>query len=316
MAKVINIENINRYLDYGQEVHDIKQASDWSSEVIDLIMNPESSQTGLGIHYVNYNDSLRFRPQEVSIWAGINGHGKSMVLSQFILAGMFEAKFGTISPEMTPLRQLQRLTFQACRMRHPNPDQAQAFHRFTDDRLWFYDQQGRVSKPMLFACMRYMAIELGITHIIIDSLMKCIHKEDDYNEQKEFVNDLCQVAKDLNVHIHLVCHSRKSESEKKMPDKFDIKGTGAITDLVDNVLIVWRNKGKEAQLNKKNLSDSDRRKVEDAPDSALICVKQRHYDWEGVINLNYHAPSLLLLNGVKEPVHVDWVAVNGERQAG
>ncbi len=33
--------------------------------------------------------------------------------------------------------------------------------------------------------------------------------------------------------------------EETQPNKFDIKGTGAITDLVDNVFIVWRNKKKE-----------------------------------------------------------------------
>lgn len=315
MATKASIAGIKRYLDYGQETQDIKPASTWSDEVLDMIVNPKSDETGLPIHYLNYQDDLRFRPSEVSIWAGVNGHGKSMVLSQFVLAGLFQERFGIISPEMKPTRQLQRMTYQACRMRHPNPDQIKAFHAFTDNRLWLYDQQGQLDKRMLFACVKYMAIELGITHVIIDSLMKCLKNEDDYNEQKAFVNYLCTIAQDLNIHIHLVCHSRKGDREGTVPDKFDIKGTGAITDLVDNVLIVWRNKGKEKKLQRNSISDIDRRKAEDEPDSGLMCVKQRHHDWEGAIWLKYHAPSMNLLNGHDAPQSVDWVLVNNSSRA-
>lgn len=315
MPNNVSIEGIKRYLDYGQETHDIKPASDWSADVIDLIMNPNDFAQGLPIHYMAHTDDLRFRGGEVSIWNGINGHGKSMLLSQLVLAGMFTERFGIISPEMMPKRQLQRMTYQACRMRHPNPDQMQAFHKFTDERLWLYDQQGRIDQKMLFACIRYMAHELKITHVVIDSLMKCLVREDDYNEQKEFVNQLTSLAKEFNIHIHLVTHSRKSDKESNIPDKFDIKGSGAIADLVDNILIVWRNKGKESKLARNNISDTDRRKFEQEPDAGLICVKQRHHDWEGSIWLNYHSPSMNLLNGCDTPASVDWVAVLGEVKA-
>jgi hypothetical protein len=75
--------------------------------------------------------------------------------------------------------------------------------------------------------------------------MKCVRGEDDYNGQKDFVNDLCSFAQDSGVHVHLVHHVRKGESEHKAPGKFDIRGAGSITDLVDNVFIVWRNKRAE-----------------------------------------------------------------------
>ena len=38
---------------------------------------------------------------------------------------------------------------------------------------------------------------------------------------------------------------RKLQDETKIPGKFDVKGTGAITDMVHNVFIWWRNKPKE-----------------------------------------------------------------------
>lgn len=307
MTSFINLENIKKHMHSESSMADVKPASHWSKDVVDMIMNPSESQSGIPIHYLNFQNDLRFRLGEVSIWAGVNGHGKSMVLNQFVLFGMFSEKFGIISPEMTPTRQLQRFTYQACRARHPNPDQMEAFHKYTDNRLWIYDQQGTIKCEVLFACVRYMAIELGIKHVVIDSMMKFVRGEDSYNEQKEFVDQLTRLAKDFNIHVHLVCHSRKSQKEGDIPDKFNIKGSGAITDLVDNVLLVWRNKDKEKKLSSQKISQTDRYAIEGDPDSGLICVKQRHHDWEGSIWLNYHSPSMLLLNEARTPNSIDWV---------
>jgi twinkle protein len=138
-----------------------------------------------------------------------------------------------------------------------------------DKRLWFYDQQGTVQAGQMAAVARYCAKELGIKHLFIDSLMKCVKAEDDYNGQKAFVDELCAIARDYEMHIHIVHHIRKLENEAKRPDKNDIKGTGAIADQVDNILTVWRNK---AELTARKPGD---------PDAVLTCCKQRHGEWEG-----------------------------------
>ena len=77
----------------------------------------------------------------------------------------------------------------------------------------------------------------GVRHFLIDSLAKCGFGEDAYNEQKAFVDRLSDFARNNDIQVHLVCHSRKRNDESDLPDKFDIKGTGAITDMVDNVFI-------------------------------------------------------------------------------
>ncbi|OGO94414.1 MAG: hypothetical protein A3F10_02720 [Coxiella sp. RIFCSPHIGHO2_12_FULL_42_15] len=56
----------------------------------------------------------------------------------------------------------------------------------------------------------------------------------------------------------------------------DIKGTGSITDLADNVFTVWRNKNKEPS----------------EPDAILQCDKQRNGEWEGKISLWFDSVSL------------------------
>ena len=73
---------------------------------------------------------------------------------------------------------------------------------------------------------RYCAKELGIKHVFIDSLMKCVRGEDDFNGQKDFVDELCSLARDNQIHIHLVHHIRKLSSEAETPDKTDVKGSG------------------------------------------------------------------------------------------
>jgi twinkle protein len=128
-------------------------------------------------------------------------------------------------------------------------------------------------------------VKLGIQHIFIDSLMKCVSGEDDYNAQKGFVDQLTAVARDHGVHIHLIHHIRKLQSEEVQPNKNDIKGSGAIADQVDNVLLVWRNKKKEHQARQGSAVDIS------APDAMLMCEKQRNGESEDWFGLWYHAAS-------------------------
>ena len=88
---------------------------------------------------------------------------------------------------------------------------------------------------------------------------------------------LRRIAEFRQAHIHLVHHVRKQGSERDRISKFDVKGSGSITDQVDNVLLVWRNKGKE---------QDDKRHGE--PDALLTCDKQRNGEWEGSFSFWFH----------------------------
>jgi twinkle protein len=78
---------------------------------------------------------------------------------------------------------------------------------------------------------------------------------------------------------------RKGDDENHVGGKFDLKGSGAITDQVDNVFIVWRNKRKALERQQNGVVD------ESIPDAALVCEKQRNGDWEGRIGLWFHPDS-------------------------
>jgi twinkle protein len=115
--------------------------------------------------------------------------------------------------------------------------------------------------------------------------MKCVAGEDDYNAQKAFVDELTALARDHNIHVHLIHHIRKLPNEEQMPSKTDIKGTGAIADQVDNVLLMWRNKKKEHELQNGNTPDPLK------PDAILMCEKQRNGEAEDWYSLWYHKDS-------------------------
>jgi len=241
---------------------------------------------GSSIPWDEHGFFVGIRPSEVSVWAGINGHGKSLLLGQVALSlTAQDQKCLIASFEMRPEITLARMARQATGMKIPSPMALMQFHDWKKDHMYLLDHHGMIDANSMLAVCRYAAGELGVQHVVIDSLMKCVKGEDDFNGQKDFVNSLCAIAQDTGLHIHLVHHMRKGADEKHLPGKFDLKGSGSITDQVDNVFIVWRNKGKAQDRQENGVVD------ESTPDALLICEKQRNGEWEGRMPLWFEPDS-------------------------
>jgi twinkle protein len=261
--------DFNAYMEEPEQYR-IIPASDYLEQTVALFYPPADLPKFSTMLWDKAKDDVEFRPGEVSLWAGINGHGKSMFLSQVELDLCFQGERVMVASfEMTVPRQMQRMCRQAYAGDQPPIPFMGELHRWTDGRLWMYDHMGAIEWKKVMAVLRYARQHFGITQFVVDSLMKCVRGDDDYNGQKDFVDALCAFAQANGVHVHLVHHVRKGENEiAKAPGKFDIKGAGAITDLVDNVFIVWRNKRAEAE----NKGD---------PTCIVSCEKQRHGEFEG-----------------------------------
>lgn len=241
------------------------------------------------------HSKIWIRPGEVSLWAGNNGSGKSLVLGQNSLGWISKNEPVVIaSMEMKPEVTLARMCRQACGGNIPSKDFIDKFHDWLTDRLWLYNQQNSVKHQTMLALARYCGGVLSagkkikIRHLVIDSLMKCGIGVDDYNSQKGFVDDLCSIGKVTGTHTHLVAHMRKGDTEFKEGDKMDIKGTSEISDLVDNVFIFWRNKPKEDEMAKPTPNE----KFTKEPDAILACRKQRNGEYEGKIALWFDRASM------------------------
>lgn len=301
MAEVFGSDDVD-FAQYERETdaqQKVKPASVWMEELIERIKNPVRPKRTL-MPWRKTHGLIAFRPGEVTLWGGANGNGKSLVTGQVALSLCAQAQRVCVASfEMKPMKTLERMARQYA---GENPDHpafrgnAEAidllvgaygeFSAWSTDKLWLYDQQGTVTADQVCAVARYFAKEKQGQHFFIDSLMKCVSGEDDYNGQKSFVDQLTSIARDYSMHIHLVHHIRKPANEDHKPNKYDYKGSGSITDQVDNVISVWRNKAKER-------AREEGKEVDEAknPDALLICDKQRNGEWEGNIGLWFHKDS-------------------------
>jgi len=271
----------------------VKPASAWMAELIERMRNPEKTKK-VYLPWEKCQKIFNFRPGEVTLWAGQNGHGKTQVVSQVVLSLMGQGEKCCIASfEMKPATTLQRLSRMYAGTNPFSPeyqneeglsavlDLYREFGEWSDRKLWLYDQTGTVSADRVIGMARYCSKELGITQVVIDSLMKCVQGEDDYTGQKVFVDELTALARDNQIHIHLVHHIRKPSNENHVPDKYDNKGSGAITDLVDNVMMVWRNKAKEDAYKAKGAHSNKQTEC----DASILCRKQRNGEDEPTIAL-------------------------------
>lgn len=278
--------DLSEYMEEETGEHRVLPVSNWVDEVIDYFHKPDNSPK-VRLPWHKTHGDFHFREAEVTLWGGINGHGKSQLVGQVVhhLAEQGE-RIAVASLEMKPQSTMARMSRQSYGGNFPPADYLRKYGNWTDGKLWIYDHVGSVNPKTMLAVIRYAVDKFNVTHFVVDNLMKCGMGEDAYNEQKAFVDSLCVIAKDTGCHIHLVLHVKKGKTEFDLPSKFDIKGSGAITDLVDNCFIVWRNKEKESKLR------SGEDYSPDDPDCLLLLVKQRHGENEGAYRLYFERESL------------------------
>jgi twinkle protein len=291
---------INKYLvpdtiDFSQYLKDtdaqqkVKSAHVWT-ETMKEKLHCKTKLRRVSLPWSKTLENFEFKPGEVTVWGGINGHGKSLLTSQVILSLIGQGdKVCVASFEMKPEKQMQRFYRMWCGVNPYSPefqsddgikaleDLYDQFGEWCDNKLYLYDQQGTTNSETVLGMTKYCAKEIGVQHVFIDNLAKCIRAEDDYNGQKAFIDDVTAIARDFNIHIHIVHHMRKGNKETDQLDKSDFKGSGAIADQVDNLIGVWRNKAKELEAKQNNRMNSKAQE----PDQTVRVFKQRTHDGLG-----------------------------------
>ena len=271
------------YVDFvgNQESQYITTFSAVSGRIIERL---KGGTYGDRLPWEKSRDLVALRPREVSIWAGVNGHGKSQMTGMVCAWLMRHARVLVASLEMPIEATAARMVRQCAGVREPAAAYVEKWAHWTNGKAWVYDQLDSVETTRILGVIAYAAKELGVNHVFIDSLAKCGIRPDDYNAQKDVIDKMAWMAKTLGIHIHIVHHLRKGESEMRKPDKSDVKGAGEIIDLCDNLFLVHRNKAKERKV---RLGEEV-----DEPDASLIVAKQRHGEWEGEFALWYEPESM------------------------
>tara|TARA_R110000796_G_C14551056_1_gene433844 strand:+ start:1116 stop:2054 length:939 start_codon:yes stop_codon:yes gene_type:complete len=221
----------------------IKEASEYQEELKQHYLNPQQAQ-GLTLPWLKASD-FRIRAGETTIHSGYSGHRKSMMLGMIKLALIAQGeKCLSISLEMRPRVTLERMVKQFAGNGNMSVPLQEEFFAFAHNKLWLYDQIGTIKWTRVVGIARWAIENLGITQVVIDSLMKVGIKSKDHETQALFLDELTTLGKNTGAHIHLVAHSTKPQDgdETKPPGKYNTAGSADITNMVDNTIIHFQQK--------------------------------------------------------------------------
>ena len=258
----------------------VRPATDFTKDVMDFYLSGEKI-SGVKLPWSILDNKFRLRREEVTVLSGINGSGKSLLASQWILGAMEQgSQCLSVSLEMSPKAQLARMWRQASLMVEPTIDYGLGFNYWTKGKLWFFDQQGSVDLTTLIAVIRWSSEHCGTDFVLVDSLMTMAIASDDYNGQKQCICALASVARELGIHVLLITHARKGANVKDRLDRWSIRGASEIADRADNIFLLGRTFEPDYMT----------------PDAYLTLAKARHFDgaesdidlWLDHASMNYH----------------------------
>lgn len=194
-----------------------------------------------------------FNKGELSIWSGSNSSGKSTLVSQLGLEAVHQGyRVAMFSGEMPPKIVKYWLYLQAAGRDQVEPDPMSPNHyrlkegvkeklnSMMSGSFAIYNNDFGNSWETVASVIFDWVREKQSDVVIIDNLMALnlpVGPQDKYETQTRIVQTLSQAAKALNVHIHFICHPRKTESFLR---KNDISGTSDLTNTADNVFMVHR----------------------------------------------------------------------------
>ena len=231
-----------------------------------------------------------WRDGELTIWSGRNGAGKSTILNQvFLDLAVKNVRSCVYSGEMSPARYLRWAIIQHQENDAPHPDKIHASLAWMSEKVYILNVTSGIEPDKLLSDFEYAARRYGVKHFFVDSLMKISFKaQDEYRQQHDFMNRVISFAQKHKVHVHLVAHPRKTETDDDTPGKVDVKGTSHITDLADNVIVLHRQSEEiKAKIRKAAVAEANKDgKVPKEPsDAKMIVKKNREFGTEGTILL-------------------------------
>ena len=201
---------------------ELKRLSDFHDEILEELNPEKKAQEGTRLPWSKSFNDVRLRKSEVTVWAGINSHGKSVLLSHVMVDSVTQRdRWCVASMEMPATKLGAKVYQQAGGVQHPAPKYSAKIRELIDHNIFIFTTYGTAKADKILEVFEYARRRYGVNHFLIDSLSKCGFAEDDYKGQKGLVDRLFEYSLENRVHVHLVVHMRKNESEEKVPGKWD-----------------------------------------------------------------------------------------------
>jgi len=241
------------------------------------------NQTDIRLPWHKVQDRLLLRPGETSLWFGTSGCGKSMVARHVLLGALSDGhRCCATALEYRPQDWMCRLVRQASTAERQTGACVRNTIQAMGDRLWLYSGPGAAKIDLILDVFTDAAKHHGARLFLIDSYTKLSIVGDDYLAHQQLMGRISRFARDLNVHVMVVAHTRTPWQDERSPPKMgDVRGASALTDLADTVVAIWRNKPREHAI-EGGFATPD---LLAEPGCLLVTHKQRNGESEPIIRL-------------------------------
>jgi hypothetical protein len=195
---------------------------------------------------------LGWRRGDVTIWSGFRGCGKSSLLSNLILnASDKQYKNAIYTGELLDVQFKQWLYLQAAGKQY-NKKYGQSDYYYTPDNIadkidkwldkyvWLFNNKYGDNFMQISEQLRRLKETEDLDVAYFDNLMVLNYREldqDKYERQGILLQKCEDLAKELNIHIHIVAHPNKSSGFIRVDN---ISGSGDISNKADNVMLMHR----------------------------------------------------------------------------
>lgn len=195
---------------------------------------------------------IGFRRKQLSVWTGRQASGKSTLLSQIILYSIQRGhKVALWSAEMSKEEIRQWMMLQAAGKAFTKPSQYNdnfyyvpkylkpKIEDWMRDKFFLYSNEYSANILNIIDKIRKAHTEHGLTQVWLDNLMMLelddVEGNSELKQQKVVLTALHNLAKELNIHIHLVAHPNK---ERVWLDVQSICGNSVIGNIAQNVFLL------------------------------------------------------------------------------
>ena len=255
---------------------------------------------------------------ELSIWSGSNASAKSTILNQMAIESINQGyKVAIYSGELIPERLLKWIIMQCAGKKNMFYNKTKDYYyvdnsykelikQWLNGKLFVYNNDlGNKAKDIIEQ-LKLVIKKNNINVLILDNLMSMDLKsygDNKYETQSILIQNLSALAKELNVHIHFVCHPRKATSFLR---KEDIAGTGDLTNIADNVYIMHRVNQDFKVRTKEMFKFKEDNPIYQFTNVLEIC-KNREFGWQDtMIGMYFESESKRLLNEKNEIKEYGW----------